>query len=655
MKWLKPILFTFVFFNPIVLLILFKSYWIAILLPLIIVIGGYYLSKLSNLRIIVWAFNIFAIIGIGLNAELIFRSLYSDKNVPNIYEVRGNYYFNKPNLNQKFDDEEFNSRYLTNIQGYRMDESSNPNDTIRECDWLFIGDSFTQGAQVNYDELFSTLLYHDFPDKTIVNAGMSGAGLYESLNYLKDEGKNLKPKRIFLQIGAFNDFYNIKERYAGWSEYLMEYSDLYRYLQYNIIDNPTLPLGRWTEPFFDNSEENAKYNIFYKQSSAEKELDKRAFAEVLSKFKQEADKFGAELVVLLIPSKEQMSNEMLSEVKTRFNIKDYELDMEAPNRLTKKVCEEQGLQLIDLYTVFRDNSRFPFFIRDEHLNVEGHKLIASEIAKTFSDEKGLYSTFSRLNKNERYPTFFDDVMSVLFQATDGEQYQILSSNLIRSREDVIWSSPKELIHPAISSNGEWLTFTQGDQDRGETDVILFKRQINEDVKVNPKGYRGAIPTFSKDSRLLAYPKWKDGENPVIALYDIEKKREVASIGDKNSEVWRPIFSPNDSIIYYIREESDGLFGVHAYNIETRIDKQILKQSFNIWDIAISPNGERIAFAGNKDGNWDLFIYEQSSGNLRQLTHTLGNEWDPVFYDDTELWFAGEFGFNNGIYHIELKE
>lgn len=102
-------------------------------------------------------------------------------------------------------------------------------------------------------------------------------------------------------------------------------------------------------------------------------------------------------------------------------------------------------------------------------------------------------------------------------------------------------------------------------------------------------------------------------------------------------------------------ESDGLFGVHAYNIENGTDNQILKQSFNIWDIAISPNGEKIAFAGNKDGNWDLFIYELPSGNIRQLTHTLGNEWDPVFYSDTELWFAGEFGFNNGIYHIELKE
>lgn len=655
MKWLKPILFAFVFFNPIVLLILFKSYWIAILLPLLIVVGGYYLNKLSSLRLTVWAFNIFAIIGLSLNAELVFRSLYKDKNVPNIYEVRGNYYFNKPLLNQRFDDEEFNSRYMTNCQGYRMDESSNPNDTIKFCDWLFIGDSFTQGAQVNYDELFSSLISRDFPDKTIVNAGMSGAGLYESLNYLKDEGAKFKPKRIFLQIGSFNDFYNIKERHAGWSEYLMEYSDLYRYLQYNILDNPNLPLGRWTEPFFDNREENAKYNIFFKQTSEEKEADKNAFARVIREFKQEADKLDAELIVLLIPSKEQVSDDMLAEVKSHFNIKDDELDMQAPNKLTREVCEAQEVRLIDLYSSFRTHPKYPFFLRDEHLNSEGHKLIASEITKVLTDEKGRYDAFSRFNKNERYPTFFDDGMSVLFQSTEGELYKILSSNLIRSREDVVWTSPKELIHPIISRNGKWLAFTEGDQDKGETDVILFNRQSNEDIKVNPSDYKGAIPMFSNNSKLLAYPKWKDNENPVIALYDIEKGLEVLSIGDTQSEVWRPIFSPDDLTLYYIQMGSDGLVGIHSYDLFTRKDNQILKLPFNIWDITISPNGEKIAFAGNKDGNWDLFIYELPTGKVSRLTHTLGDEWDPTFYSDNELWFAGEFGFNNGIYHIALKE
>lgn len=654
MKWLKPILFTVIFFNPIVLLILFKSYWISLLIPVVIVLGGYYVSKIKNLRWVVWLFNIFAIVGISLNAELIFRSLYADKDVPNIYEVRGKYYFNKPYLNQRFDDEEFNSRYITNCQGYRIDLLSDANDSIMQCDWLFLGDSFTQGAQVNYDEMFSSLLYSDFPDKVIVNAGMSGAGLYESLNYLRDEGVRLHPKRILLQIGAFNDFYNIREREAGWSEYLMEHSDLYRYIQYNLIDNPVLPLGRWTEPFFDNKEENSKYNIFYKESSNEKEADKVAFTEVLSKFKKEADKINAELVVMLIPSKEQISDEMLNEVCKRFDISNDELDMTATNKMTREACNSLGIGLIDLYDCFRQSDKFPFFMQDEHLNPDGHKLIASVMKSAFATEKAKYNVFSHRNKNERYPTFFDDGMSVLFQSQEAETYLIKASNLIRSREENIWTSPKELIHPTISKNGEWLAFTQGDQDRGETDVILYNRNTGTDLRVNPAGFRGAISTFSNDSRFIVYPKWKDNENPIISIYDIEKRAEVQTIGDKATECWRPIFAPNDSIIYYIRMESDGLFGIRKFNIATKEDCKVLKTNYNIWDIAISPNGDKIAYAGNKDSNWDLFLLDIVSNKVSQLTKTIGNEWDPVFYNDDEIWFAGEFGINNGIYHLQLK-
>lgn len=653
MKWLKSILFASFFFNPIVLLILFKSYWVSLLIPVLIAIVGYYILKQSSLRLLVWSFNIFALVGISLNAEVIFRHLYTRLNIPNIYEVRGSYYFNKPGLNQTFDDEEFHSLYRTNEQGYRIDATSNPTDTIKQCDWLFVGDSFTQGAQVNYDEMFSTLIYREFPNKTLVNAGMSGAGIYESLNYFRDEGKKLKPKRVILQIGAFNDFYNIRERRAGWQEYLLQYSDLYRYIQYNLLDNPTLPLGRWTEPFFDNDEENSKFNIFYKKSSAEKDLDRKAFAEVLTQFKRETDKIGAELVVLLIPSKEQTSDEYLNEVKSKFNISDNQLDMLAPNKLTSEVCSKIGVTLIDLSKTFKNSDKFPFFDHDEHLNVEGHKLIATEFAKKFSPERNAYLVHSNGNDNERYPTFFDDDNSLLFQVQDNDNSYIKASNLNRTREDVLWSSHTGLIHPMISTNGEWMVFTQGDQDRGETDVIIYNRMLNKDKRVNALGFRGAIPMLSHDASKLVYPKWKDNEHPVIAVYDVNLDREILTIGDKETEYWRPIFSQDDTSIYYLRMGQDNRFAIREFNLITHKDTEILKMPFNIWDITISPNGRQMAFAGNKDGNWDLFLMDLSTRKVRQLTRSIGNEWDPCFRTDNELWFAGEFGINNGIYSITI--
>lgn len=101
-------------------------------------------------------------------------------------------------------------------------------------------------------------------------------------------------------------------------------------------------------------------------------------------------------------------------------------------------------------------------------------------------------------------------------------------------------------------------------------------------------------------------------------------------------------------------ESDGLFGIRRFDFTSKEDKQVLKTGYNIWDIAISPDGEKIVFAGNKDGNWDLFLLDIASNKVSQLTNTMGNEWDPVFYSDDEIWFAGEFGTNNGIYYLHLK-
>lgn len=233
------------------MLLLLTRSWIASTVTIsIILISAYLISKSKSLYLKVWAFNLCAITSIGFHAELLFREFLADKNIPNLYDIHGKYYFNKPFLDREFHTNEYVSTYKTNCQGYRMDNLTNAYDTVKACDWLFIGDSFTQGAQVNYSDLYTTLLFRNFPNKTIVNAGISGAGLYDELNYFKDKGKELRPKVVFLQIGVFNDFFNIKEKSATYQDYLMEESDLYRYLAYNVFSTDSLPLGRWTEPFF---------------------------------------------------------------------------------------------------------------------------------------------------------------------------------------------------------------------------------------------------------------------------------------------------------------------------------------------------------------------------------------------------------------------
>lgn len=653
-KAINILLVLLLLWNPIVLWLYSRSLVIAFLLPLLIVTIGFAFSRINSLRAKVWAFNLIAIFSILFQAEVIFTMLYADKNIPNLYELHGKYYFNKPYLDQQFDDPEFFTRYKTNCQGYRIDALISQEQEIKQCDWLFLGDSYTQGAQVEYSQLFSSLIYKNFPDKVIVNVGISGAGLYDELNYFKDMGKKLKTKTVFLQVGAFNDFMNIKEHQPSLQDYIMEYSSLYRYFQYNIANGDELPLGRWTEPFFPNKEDNIDNNIFFKETSAYKESDKQAFRKCIGEFKKEVESIGGKLVLIFIPSKEQVSPDLLNEVLNAYNIKKTEIDLDAPNKLCRELAENLQIELYDVTNEFSTSSAFPFFAHDEHMNLIGHQLIAERIVKELSQISLKYDYLSEGNIHERYPNVYADG-TMLYQSQTEHYYTINRLNLNDRSKEELRRGTSELVHPMISPDGRYLVFTEGEQESLNTDVILYDFQKGYQANLNKKGTKASIPYISNSSTKVAFPSWRLNEKiPNITIHEIASGKQLAF--NDGSECWRPIFSNDEQYIYYIQKETlDSHFCIKRYDIASGEKAVILKENYDIWDIAISPSGRYIAYAGNKDRNWDLFLYDMTIHLSKQITKTIGDEWDPAFgMTDDDLWFAGVFGINDGIYHIKLK-
>lgn len=654
-KRIPVILFSLLCWNPITLALLLNNLWRGFCISILAVVVLVWLFKCKSLRLKVWTVNLCVLLSIAYHAELLFRS-FSEKNIPNLYEIHGKYYFNRPFLEQRFATDEYVSYYRTNCQGYRIDELSNPQDSITQCDWLFIGDSFTQGAQVDYPQLFSSIAYGEFPEKVIVNAGISGAGLYDELIYFKDKGHLLNPKVVFLQIGVFNDFFNIVERKAGFQEWLTEKSDLYRYLSYNIMGHEDLPLGRWTEPFFQNQQDNIDNNILYKPSSESKEKDKQRFKHCIAEFKKEVEKSGGNLVLILIPCKEQISHDALEETLEACNLRKEDVDLMAASRLCQEVASKEHLLLIDMVDDFKSSPQSPFFHVDEHMTPIGHRLIANRIAREYSQYARRYDYISSGNKNERYPTLLKEQGILVYQSQTADNYLISEEVLEDGNKRPIWIGTRELIHPTVSPARSYLAFTEGNQDKHQTDVVLFDYATEKTVIVNGKNSGAAIPMFNHEGTQLVYAHWTtDNPNPFISVYDILSASEKYSFSD-GVECWRPIFSNNDSTIYYIcREKDNDHFVVKTYDVATKRKETVLRTGYEIWDISLSPSGKRMLYAGRKDNNWDLFLYDMPTKQIRQLTHTIGNEWDPTFgFSDNDVWFAGEFGINNGIYRMRIE-
>lgn len=650
--------------NPVVLFILTGNIYLTIAVPVAVFLAiRFALTRFGTGLPTIYVVNTLAFLSVLVHAETLFRSRFDYLAVENLYDDYPGYYFNKPLLVKKLTDKEYAVDYLTNKDGFRIGYSQFTDVSFNTIDWLFIGDSFTQGAQVQFEELYTTQLYRLFPNKIVANAGISGFGLPEEYELASTLETRYKPEILFLQISAFNDFMKVRKRTTDFSDWLVQKSDFARYLLqgFKYINPAALPLGRWVEPFYPTEEENRKYNVFYNNSSPEKEADLREFRKYLSLAVTTAARNGTKLVLLFLPTKEQIRYRYLSEVVDGFKIDPGKLDMYRPNRIVRALADTLGCDLIDVTEAFEAAPYDVYFRFDEHLTPAGHLLLADQIRKHLN-AKGItpaYQILSTEYGGDRYPSAAESGRSILFQGpVNGNSELFIADSLLQGRRQITVDAVDES-HPVLSPNGI-LAYTEGDQARGATKVVLSDLSANSRKAIpSDSVHYGAIPDISQDGTWLTYAEWgKSGRrppsSPVIVLYHIPDG-ERQTVSPEGPEAWRPVFAPQGDRIAYIRKDG-GEFDIFLVHLQTRREQRLTETPFDEWDPRFSPDGQRLVYAAKADGQWDLFEVDLNTIKTRRLTSTHCDEWDPSYSADGRvILFGAECGIWRGIYRLQLSE
>ena len=226
------LLATLLLVNPFVLFLLSRSVVLS-MAACIVCVGALQLSYRSRALLVVM-FNSLALMSAFVHAEVLLIYGFPSHVIENLYTMENGYYFNRPTLDQRFRSNEFAVSYRTNVQGFRIGAGQEPTHDIAETDWLVLGDSFTQGAQVEFEDLYSTKLNLRFPDKVVVNAGISGMGIAHEYRYFADKGRRLTPSLVILQLGSFNDFMNVEPWPVSVTEHLLTRSALCRLPQVGV-------------------------------------------------------------------------------------------------------------------------------------------------------------------------------------------------------------------------------------------------------------------------------------------------------------------------------------------------------------------------------------------------------------------------------------
>lgn len=185
--------------------------------------------------------------------------------------------------------------------------------------------------------------------------------------------------------------------------------------------------------------------------------------------------------------------------------------------------------------------------------------------------------------------------------------------------------------PTWSPDGNWLAFTA--IGMGATFPDLYRVSL-----LNPAGDPAALERLTEDDVIESWPSYSpDGtrivyvadksqlefNNPVdLRIYDLAtgSSVELTSNGADIIES-APDWSSDGQFIVFQGQDKDSsdsdIYRISAASFGE--PEKIIDSDANDIRPRLSPNGRYLAFTSDRTGNWDVFIYDLTTGDIYQLT------------------------------------
>jgi hypothetical protein len=315
----------------------------------------------------------------------------------------------RPNAESVLARKDFRITLKSNSLGFRDIERGPKGAALRV---LAQGDSATFGWGVEREETFEVQMEQMQAEAAarrgerpieVINAGVPGYNLYQSILAIEKKGWKVDPDVIILCTYVQNDYLDNlntaewlerkearggadKEERPGLKKWLKRHSHAYVWVRVKYMSS--YPLRRtWYKitRVFKPKQERTKYRhlrIFQVPQPPETEAEWRLAEELFLRLRNEVRARGKELLVVLFPSEIQVDRKKWEEGLEDEALIGSVFDLEAPNRRLKAIFGNAGIPTLDLLPVFRkatDAGEVLYLATDHHWNSEGNRLAARTI------------------------------------------------------------------------------------------------------------------------------------------------------------------------------------------------------------------------------------------------------------------------------------
>lgn len=195
-----------------------------------------------------------------------------------------------------------------------------------------------------------------------------------------------------------------------------------------------------------------------------------------------------------------------------------------------------------------------------------------------------------------------------------------------------------------------------DAPKEKPEVIITGEKTSEFEAFHPFQSRMDV---SKDG-VLAFVT-KSGENDVLHLHDIEKKKVVETLRFKDLVALGSIsWAPDGKRFVFTSIDKSGNNDLYVYELEKKLLKRLTNDYFDDRDPSWSPTETKIAFSSDRTsfgqhGKYNLFLYDLSTGDIEYLTYGNQNDLSPAWSEDgRKLAFTSDRGGGRNIWVMDFS-
>ncbi len=258
---------------------------------------------------------------------------------------------------------------------------------------------------------------------------------------------------------------------------------------------------------------------------------------------------------------------------------------------------------------------------------------------------------------------------IAFVSNRDGNWQIYVMDINGRNQQRLTSNAHNDLSPSWSPDGERIAFESW--RHGPDEIYVMDIDGNNPQRLTNNGHDDRSPSWSPDGKRIAFSSNSDEHAHVIQDWFTSEIYVMDADGNNPQRLtnnghddYSPSWSPDGKRIIFSSEMAEHFRGgqttheIYVIDADGGNQQRLTENLFDDWDPVWSPDGKRIAFASDRQGdfgNFEIYVMDADGGNQRNLTNHPNGDWDPAWSPDGKwITFISERDGNSEIYVMDAN-